>query len=458
MSVSQGHVPNAAGPSVNRRGPGAAPPFPPCSQCGDEFWQRERRDKPRDSASPVAGFRPGGGGVFGSWVCGAAVLLVLLPLAVFGVSENELKRYGFGERVSRDAARGIQEAPASLPTRPQAARRPIPRPVLPNPGSRRAEPPRLPAPRAETRPVKLVPGIRAPRRVGRDAGVTEVDPLVARLFPGQKYSKYAGNQACLKCHEEKGRDRAHTLFGKIASDRSLSPERRGCEGCHGPGEGHPERAGTMTNPARLDSRASNRLCLSCHADERLVRWQEWHLSGHDETTVGCMDCHSVHHPRGEASLAQEPNTLCLGCHPEVRTQFMLRSRHPLKQEGLDGRSALREGKVKCLDCHRAMSARHGPGHLAAEPRDLCVTCHAETRGPFVFEHDTLSGDASNDCSACHLPHGSPHRDLLTVRGRGLCLRCHTDRVTHAPGPSCTTTACHRDIHGSNRSHLFLGRL
>jgi DmsE family decaheme c-type cytochrome len=96
---------------------------------------------------------------------------------------------------------------------------------------------------------------------------------------------------------------------------------------------------------------------------------------------------------------------------------------------------------------------------------VCVSCHAEKRGPFVFPHVT---DVSGTCLSCHEPHGSTNpMALKRARVDQLCLECHSvfDGSTLGSQPpsfhdlrspryqNCTT--CHVTVHGSNTSPLLL---
>jgi DmsE family decaheme c-type cytochrome len=53
--------------------------------------------------------------------------------------------------------------------------------------------------------------------------------------------------------------------------------------------------------------------------------------------------------------------------------------------------------------------------------ETCYTCHAEKRGPFLWEH----GPVTDDCTNCHTPHGSSNTPLLKTRAPFLCQECHT---------------------------------
>jgi DmsE family decaheme c-type cytochrome len=95
----------------------------------------------------------------------------------------------------------------------------------------------------------------------------------------------------------------------------------------------------------------------------------------------------------------------------------------------------------------------------------CFGCHAEKRGPFVFEHVT---GVAGDCLSCHEPHGSSNpKELVRARVDRLCLECHSTLSAETLGsqpPSfhnlslpryqnCTT--CHVAVHGSNLSPALL---
>jgi DmsE family decaheme c-type cytochrome len=102
--------------------------------------------------------------------------------------------------------------------------------------------------------------------------------------------------------------------------------------------------------------------------------------------------------------------ICFACHKTERAQTHRVSTHPLDA-----------GKMACSDCHNPHGTV-GPKLLVKNSvNDTCYTCHAEKRGPFLFEHQPV-GD---DCSTCHTPHGSTVAPLLKARAPYLCQSCHS---------------------------------
>lgn len=294
-----------------------------------------------------------------------------------------------------------------------------------------------------------------------ESATPKLDPNDPRLeyFPFLRGgAAYVGAARCLDCHQDVDHADPRSLAGRYQDPEKIpEAERRGCEGCHGPGSLHAAgRWPAITNPARLPPRPQTALCTSCHEVRQRIGYVEDHFAGHSARGVACLGCHKVHEPVGDSFLRHEPNRLCAGCHASVAGQFALRSRHPLKMEGVHPTFSVREGKVRCIDCHEGSSELEDrPG--ADVRRGKCLECHPNTRGPFLFPHDAGGRELADGCVTCHMPHGSPNRHLLRATDRGLCLPCHTDQIIgHFPGPSCTTMACHSDIHGSNRNFFLLG--
>jgi DmsE family decaheme c-type cytochrome len=285
---------------------------------------------------------------------------------------------------------------------------------------------------------------------------------------------YVGSQTCEECHQAATHDFSATMMGNIfiKHPRDVA-ERHGCESCHGPGSLYvPRMAQAMARgekpgqaprgpPAapslttfRPDSGESaardNSACLSCHD-----RGEEafWRASPHAFRGVKCVDCHEIMHRTSEYQLASQfranpfiytrPETqVCIRCHLDKANQMNMPSHVPL-----------REGLMVCTDCHNPHGGPYPYQLVRPTVNEVCYTCHAEKRGPFLWVHPPVL----QNCSNCHDPHGSTYRFLLKVSAPRLCQQCHVGTFhpgsPGAPGSvfvfghSCTN--CHANIHGSN---------
>jgi DmsE family decaheme c-type cytochrome len=171
---------------------------------------------------------------------------------------------------------------------------------------------------------------------------------------------------------------------------------------------------------------------------------------HAGNDVGCLDCHSPHHAQeAQYLLVHAQPTLCFGCHVTEKADFAKPYRHRVD-----------EGFIRCGDCHNV----HGTTTLRqvrALPQGdaVCFKCHADKRGPFVYEHVPVKTEG---CTSCHTPHGSTNPRLLNVSQVNLlCLQCHTSPFQGPSGPTHNQatkyqacTLCHQAIHGSNFSNVF----
>jgi DmsE family decaheme c-type cytochrome len=242
-----------------------------------------------------------------------------------------------------------------------------------------------------------------------------------------------------------------------------------CESCHGPGAAHIAAHGGKATIRAFSELPAERIldtCLACHGQtlsRANIRRSEHTLNG-----IVCTACHSIHKAQTPTRLlAKTERDLCYGCHANVRSQFDLPFKHRVN-----------EGFMTCTDCHNPHGAFAPTWGMAVRPRMVqqalaneqpCLKCHAEKRGPFVFEHPAVRVDG---CATCHAPHGSPNSRLLRRPVVfTLCLECHNG----APGFGRTgsgvptqsalhnmadprfqnCTACHVRIHGSNADATFL---
>jgi DmsE family decaheme c-type cytochrome len=261
-------------------------------------------------------------------------------------------------------------------------------------------------------------------------------------------SQYVGSETCKGCHEEIYKQ---GFEGTPHFKTTLKGE-QGCESCHGPGAEHVAGGGDKTKIIRFEEMSrkdANARCLSCHAE----RSQQAHFaeSFHAASQVGCLDCHSPHHAKeSQYLLAQGQPELCYGCHTAAKADFAKPYHHRVN-----------EGLVQCTDCHNV----HGTATLRsmrnlASGDAVCYQCHADKRGPFVYEHVPVRTEG---CSSCHTPHGSTNPRFLRVNQVSmLCLQCHTLPTQSPIGPAHNLsqkyqacTMCHAAIHGSNNNAAFM---
>jgi predicted CXXCH cytochrome family protein len=145
---------------------------------------------------------------------------------------------------------------------------------------------------------------------------------------------------------------------------------------------------------------------------------------------------------------------------EAISNYMVPAHHPVT-----------EGRMNCAQCHDPHGEdilKPAGGLAMARRNEDCAQCHREQTRPFVFEHPALR----EGCTACHNPHGSINRMMLTQSDNNLCFRCHTQM----PGPgvppgeifigksphasylqvgTCWSAGCHTAVHGSDINPIFL---
>jgi DmsE family decaheme c-type cytochrome len=183
---------------------------------------------------------------------------------------------------------------------------------------------------------------------------------------------------------------------------------------------------------------NNAICLACHERGQRTYWSG---SVHEERGVACSDCHTIMKNVSAAHQLKtpfEPNT-CFQCHKDRQAQIFRSSHMPL-----------REGKITCSSCHNPHGSTTEALLKENSINDTCYKCHAEKRGPFLFEHAPVR----ENCVNCHDPHGSINEFLLKMSRPRLCYECHTIGHPQAGVRSQFTVSrscqnCHTLIHGSN---------
>jgi len=266
------------------------------------------------------------------------------------------------------------------------------------------------------------------------------------------------DKVCTLCHNESWRTPVLSIYQTkmgVQGD-SRTP---GCRDCHGASEGHLKQ-GPATAPdvvfkkgpfAVSDDKVRAGQCLTCHKGTARTRWDG---SAHQNNQIACNDCHKVHAPADPVLAKRTQTQVCFTCHREQRADSLKISTHPI-----------REGKVVCSDCHNPHGSA-GPSMVKKNSiNETCHQCHAEKRGPFLFEHQPVV----ENCANCHAPHGSNLAPMMLSRSPFLCQSCHDGpHASESPAgrnaagnqggfignPSANVTGrgclnCHSQIHGSN---------
>jgi DmsE family decaheme c-type cytochrome len=298
-------------------------------------------------------------------------------------------------------------------------------------------------------------------------------PTSARAERGAAQANAAGgpdDNVCATCHEQVVRDFAKTVHGKAPDKWGKGGDYNStqtCQSCHGDGTEHINAGGDPTkirNPAKLRQKESVETCQNCHS--QMNEHAQWRGSRHESAGLTCLSCHSPHHPaaargseaggQGVSIAAAQSETkllkfrseadTCYSCHTDVRKSQYQRSTHLFRNED-------REQKMSCSTCHEPHGGIGERMMRTGSVNETCYTCHAEYRGPFLYEHAPVR----ESCANCHRPHGSNNINLLKQRAPMLCQQCHIQgRHQTVPGRpnsafntnrSCTN--CHSQVHGSN---------
>lgn len=286
----------------------------------------------------------------------------------------------------------------------------------------------------------------------------------AVVLPAGQGTEYSakGADTCLECHDAESDSATFTTAAIFKSPHahrgnSRAPFGRGglqCEACHGPGARHAtgnNQKATINSfkpSSFLSPRERNQACLGCHQDSAR---NAWHVGAHERSQLACTDCHKLHAERDPVRVKSSQPEVCFNCHKQQRADFQKSSAHPV-----------RSGGMACSDCHNAHGSSSSAMLNKPSVNQTCTSCHAEKRGPLLWEHAPVA----EDCTTCHSSHGSVRPALLTKTPPMLCQQCHAAAGhpavarTGAALPngggggaafvvagSCTN--CHSQVHGSN---------
>ena len=315
------------------------------------------------------------------------------------------------------------------------------------------------------------------------AKLKEAKPIIPnkdyeKALLGNAAADYIGNDACLKaCHVH---DKLKNDFDASTMGAQLKISSSGmtivdCESCHGPGSSTLDDLKTeglmpkdpnapiseetkvkireimkknFLNFDELPGPVRSQICLKCHTANADFNLHNWNASAHALNNVSCSDCHPIH---SGASLIQSPehiNAACTTkCHQDVKAEFMLPSRHPIK-----------ENQMYCTACHEQHGTTNPKLLRGMTVKETCSRCHTEKAGPYLWEH----GDVMEDCGNCHSKHGSVNENLLKQKSPFLCRQCHSlhgaketlasTGAAYRVGRFTRCTDCHSQVHGTDRPY------
>ncbi len=284
-----------------------------------------------------------------------------------------------------------------------------------------------------TAPPANAPKAPAPASVKAKRAAPQVDAYIV------------GDKVCLTCHTSHAEAFSKTLMGRIGKTQ---PGKFACENCHGAGSAHAKAGGGRGVGGIISFRVddlsrtaeeNNAICLTCHEKGERTYWQG---SIHQTRDLACTNCHTI---MQNVSLKHQLKTVseldtCFQCHKDRRAQVWRSSHMPL-----------REGKIVCSDCHNPHGSATESLIREDSINDNCYKCHAEKRGPFLFEHTPVR----ENCLNCHDPHGTVNEFSLKLSRPRLCFECHNFGHGGNSGPNAIQTMgrqcqnCHTQVHGSN---------
>ena len=243
--------------------------------------------------------------------------------------------------------------------------------------------------------------------------VAAVAALLALPAQAQTAAKQQMAPVCANCHEAQWTSIDLSPHGaKSDADGGM------CQACHGDASQHLKdpTKNKLANPFAKGGTADARtaVCMTCHSGNRNLAF--WTSGKHQLNEVTCSNCHSIHGKKLAPSINKFVTTflpnqadICANCHQPIRAATLKPSHHPIP-----------EGKVKCSDCHNPHGAITPAMLKQPTINDQCYSCHADKRGPYVFNHPPVE----ENCATCHNPHGSVHAKLLNESAPNLCQDCH----------------------------------
>jgi DmsE family decaheme c-type cytochrome len=321
----------------------------------------------------------------------------------------------------------------------------------------------------------ILTGLPASAAAGTESPATQPSaleslgpPPPAELSAATPDRTLEGDRVCTKCHDETESKPVLSIY-KTAHGVKADSRTPGCQSCHGASVAHVKNStGSSTRPpvdvdfghaSASPVQLRVQTCLGCHENGQRTNWMG---SEHQRSDLPCTACHQIHTQDDRVLTRTTQPEVCFDCHKTQRAQLHRISTHPIAA-----------GQMACSDCHNPHGS-NGPNLMVKNSvNETCYTCHADRRGPFLWEHTPVT----EDCTNCHTPHGSNNPPLLKARTPWLCQECHTsdhsgpiNSGANLPNGAATTIdgllplggqvpraqtngrnclGCHMLIHGSN---------
>ena len=273
------------------------------------------------------------------------------------------------------------------------------------------------------------------------------------------------NHHCIRCHSTGGNPGLDDESGMLQT--KVGELGIACESCHGPGEAHVEYyqnplnryrdhqkeglSAFITNPAKLDHRASSQTCGQCHGV--YVMENEYAMTYAREGVLYRPGAdlnktrYYIQHPANDSTQSRRQDL-------EQNPQFFSERWWDDGTIQAGGREytamtvsrCFTEGTLSCLSCH---SMHGGPPADQLKPKmdgpAACIQCHNEPKyNESIEEHTFHSPDSSgSNCLNCHMPHTtyalfgairthqikSPNAKISTQFGTpNACNLCHLDKT------------------------------
>lgn len=222
-----------------------------------------------------------------------------------------------------------------------------------------------------------------------------------------------GTAVCMTCHSSYARLWASMGHSQAMLTDSVPVDKRGCEGCHGPGGEHVGRnRKQIVSWAKLATDEQAKVCLQCHQKQGFSE-DAWFDRAHG-AVLTCTQCHEVHKPvKRDQLLKPGEGRECEPCHDDLAEKIADKTHHTLV-----------DGALSCTQCHRFHAT--GEKSLLAAPLDkLCADCHGDEtprpeshkRKDFKLKHKTEAKGKQDQCLMCH-------------DQEAFCNRCHSVKIPH----------------------------